>query len=200
MRYCLPATVLLLALPHLASAQIAILHIRVLEGEGAIHLPASRSSRPLTVEITDEAGKPVEGAAVNFHLVEEGPGGTFANGLRTDVATTDAHGRATAHGLLWNHTAGRFSIQIVASKEQARAGMVSFQYIAESAEPVKHAPTVSRGKLKWVVIATLAGGAAAAAALSGGRSSTPPSPAAAAIATTAAGITIGAPSITVGRP
>ena len=49
-----------------ALAQVAILQIRVIEGEGAVHLPGSRSSRPITVEITEETGKPVAGAAVSF--------------------------------------------------------------------------------------------------------------------------------------
>ena len=48
-----------------ALAQVAILQIRVIEGEGAVHLPGSRSSRPITVEITDdqtwvnEVGRPL---------------------------------------------------------------------------------------------------------------------------------------------
>ena len=36
-----------------ASGQVAILQIRVIEGEGAVHVPGTRSSRPITVEITD---------------------------------------------------------------------------------------------------------------------------------------------------
>ena len=96
-----------------------------------MHLPGSRSTRPITVEITDETGKPVAGAAVSFHLPEDGPGGTFVNGLRTEVVITDARGRASLHGLLANRIPGRFQIRILASKEQARAGTVSFQYVAE---------------------------------------------------------------------
>jgi hypothetical protein len=65
----LAALCLLRAAP--ALAQVAILQIRVIEGEGAVHQPASRSARPITVEITEETGKPVAGAAVSFHLPEE---------------------------------------------------------------------------------------------------------------------------------
>jgi hypothetical protein len=83
------------------------------------------------VEITEETGKPVAGAAVSFHLPEDGPGGTFVNGLRTEVVITDASGRASLHGLVANRIPGRFQIRILASKEQARAGTVSFQYVAE---------------------------------------------------------------------
>ena len=42
-----------------------------------MHAPGSRSARPMTVEITEETGKPVAGAAVSFHLPEDGPGGTL---------------------------------------------------------------------------------------------------------------------------
>jgi hypothetical protein len=114
------------------SAQIAILQIAVIEGEGVVHVPGSRSSRPLTVEITDETGKPVADAAVTFNVPGEGPGGTFPNGLRTAVVTTDLRGRASLRGLQVNRIPGRFQIRIFASKEQARAGTVSFQYIAET--------------------------------------------------------------------
>src|SRR5947209_13567833 len=81
-----------------AIAQVAILQIQLVEGDGAVHAPGSRSARPLIVEITDETGKPVPGAAVSFHLPEEGPGGAFANGLQTEVAVTDAQGRVALHG------------------------------------------------------------------------------------------------------
>src|SRR5438093_61797 len=84
------------------SAQVAILQITVIEGEGAVHVPGSRSSRPLTVEITDETGKPVPNAAVSFHVPDDGPGGTFPNGLRTAVVTTDTRGRSSLRGLQVN--------------------------------------------------------------------------------------------------
>jgi len=69
---------------------------------------------------------------VSFHLPDNGPGGTFTNDLRTDVATTDARGRCTVRAFQANRPSGRFQIRIVASKEQARAATVSFQYIGEA--------------------------------------------------------------------
>lgn len=186
-----------------ASGQVAVLHIQVIEGEGAVHTPGSHSLRPLTVEITSETGQPVEGAAVSFHLPEEGPGGTFGNQLRTDVAITDAKGRASLRSLQLNHSPGPFQIRIVAAKEQAHAGAVSSQYIAEprsgkgatslSAPAAPGAPTASRSPLKWIVMAVAAGGAAAAVALLAGRSS-------AGSTAVAAAPTIGTPTITVGKP
>jgi hypothetical protein len=198
--WALPA--LFWALPHLASAQVAILHIQVIEGEGAVNAAGARNPRPLAVQVTDETGGPVAGAAVSFHLPEEGPGGTFGNGLRTDVAITDARGRANPHALQLNRTTGRFAIRIVASKEQARAGMVAFQYIAgaengaAAGSPAKSRPGILHGPLKWVVLAAIAGGAAAGA-MAAGRSG---SPAAAAPPAVPAGVSIGTPSISVGKP
>jgi len=189
-------------------AQVAVLHIQVTEGEGAVNPAGARTARPLVVEVTDETGKPVEGAAVSFHLPEEGPGGTFGSGLRTDVTVTDTRGRATLHTVQLNHTPGRLAIRIVASKEQARAGMVSFQYIAEAANRAgtasapKRGPSILRGPLRWVLLGVVATGGAAVTTWAAGRSTgaAPTATAPATAAPTAVGITIGSPTITVGKP
>ena len=97
----------------MAFAQVAILQIKVVEGEGTVHVPGARSQRPLTIEVTDETGRPVAGAAVSFHLPEDGPGGTFANDLRTEIMITDAHGRASLHGFQPNRIGGRFQLRIL---------------------------------------------------------------------------------------
>lgn len=185
---------MVMALAGSAAGQVAILQIQVVEGEGAVHLPGSRSSHPLTVQITDDTGKPVLGAAVSFHLPEDGAGGVFANGLRTDVEATDARGRASARGIQFNRTGGRFQIRIFVSKEQARAGMASLQYIADAGPAAAKAR--ARGRKKWYVIAAgvAAGGAVGGvlAARSGSVGSAP--------ASGSPALTIGAPAISVGKP
>ena len=186
-----------------ALAQVAILQIRVIEGEGAVHQPGTRSARPITVEITEETGKPVPGAAVSFHLPENGPGGAFVNGLRTEVVITDAHGRASLHGLLANRTPGRFQIRILASKEQARAGTVSFQYVAEPRGGVAAASAAPPGRLKWIALAAAVAGGAAAGFLASGRAAATPSaatPAAVPTPPVSLAVSIGNPTITVGKP
>ncbi len=142
-----------------------------------MHLPGIHSTRPLAVEVTDETGRPVPGAAVSFHLPESGPGGAFANGLRTEIVITDSRGRATLHGFQANHTGGRFQLRILASRDQARAGSVSFQYLAETKAAAAAAPASSHRK--WIAIgAGIAGGAVAALLAShGGSSPAAPSPA-----------------------
>ena len=207
MRRNLSAAALVVALAGTATAQVAVLQIQILEGEGGVHAPGARLARPLALAVTDETGRPVAGAAVSFNLPEDGPSGAFASGLRTDVATTDQLGRATLRSIQLNRIAGRFQIRIIASKEQARAGTVSFQYIADpgsgaaaarsrTAHPASRtAPPASRGHAKWIAIAALVGaGAAAGVVASRSGKSAPPN--VAALPT----LTIGSPSLTVGKP
>ena len=182
-----------------ALAQVAILQIRVIEGEGAVHQPGSRSTRPISVEITEETGKPVSGAAVSFHLPGDGPGGAFVNGLRTEVVITDIHGRASLHGLLANRIPGRFQIRILASKEQARAGIISFQYVAEPRGGVTAVSTAAASRMKWIAVAAaVAGGAVAGIVASRGGPAAAPAVVPSALVSPV--LSIGNPSITVGKP
>jgi hypothetical protein len=175
-----------------------IVQLKVVEGDGAAYRNGSRASRGLTVLVTDEAGKPVERAAVSFKLPEEGPSGVFNSGLRTEVVNTGPDGRA-AVGWIWNKTSGPVQIRITAIKDQARAGIISTQYLSDAV--ATHAGgegsfTAShKGRTKWILIglAAVAGGAAAGFVLA--RSHSPSS------STTApAGVSIGTPSIIVGHP
>ena len=213
----LAAAALVVALSTTATAQVAILQIQVIEGEGGVHAPGSRSARLLTVEVTDETGHHVPRATVSFHLPEEGPSGVFANGLRTDVVTADEQGRASLRSLRWNRVAGRLQIRIIASKEQARAGIVSFQYIRETGGAMtarsggtqtetatargesESKPKLTRGHGRWIAVLALVGGGAAAGLLAtrgGGAVATGPQ--AAALVSTP--VTIGTPAVTVGKP
>jgi hypothetical protein len=131
MMKALLARVLVAAFPCVAMAQIAVLQIKVVDGEGSVHPPGAHVTHPVTVEVTDETGHAVAGAAVSFQLPPDGPGGLFSNGLRTDLVLTDAAGRASIHAVQLNRSGGPFRIRITAVKEQARAGVISTQYIAE---------------------------------------------------------------------
>jgi hypothetical protein len=175
---------------------VAVLHLQVVEGEATVHSPGSRSSRPLTVEVTDETGQPVEGASVSFHTPIDGPTGVFSSGLRTEILRTDVHGRASLRGLQLNKTSGRFLIRIVASKEQASAGALASQYISESKSGATQATAKSgHGNSKWLALAAMLGGGAVAGyyvtARSSGFATTTSNPSA---------LSVGNPSITVGKP
>ena len=192
---CILTACLIAAAPPVHAA--VIIQVQVLEGEGAVYATGSRATRGLTVQVTDESGKPVEGATVSFTLPSAGPGGTFKSGLRTEVLTTPADGKAGIWAMQWNRTPGPFEIKITAAKDQARAGIVCTQYLNELAAPKTggegtfHA---SHSHTKWFVIAAVAAGAAAGLAM--GRTSHT----AAAPGPSSVGLQIGSPSIILGHP
>jgi hypothetical protein len=173
-----------------------IVQLRVVDGEGAVYAIGSRSTRGLTVQVTDEAGKPVEGAAISFRLPEEGPSGVFSTGLRTEVVSTKADGRATVWGMQWNKVPGVFEIRITAVKDQARAGIVSAQYLSDAVSAKSGASNFQpshhfRGK--WILISAVAIGAGAGLAFSR-------SQAGKVVVSPVIPTQIGNPSITIGHP
>jgi hypothetical protein len=179
----------------------AILQIRVIEGEGVAYPLGGRATRGVTIQVTDETGRPVEGSSVSFRLPEEGPSGTFSNGSRAEIATTKADGRASAWGMQWNRTEGSFEIRITAAKGQARAGTVCAVYLsklnaaAAAAEGGSSSPLKLARNHKWLWIGLAVAGAAVAvvAATALGAKSTPVGP-------TVTPTTIGIPSIVIGQP
>jgi hypothetical protein len=176
-----------------------IVQLKVVEGDGAVYRTGARATHGLTVLVTDETGKPLEHAAVSFRLPEEGPGGVFSSGLRTEVVNTGGDGRATVWGMQWNKTPGPVEIRITAIKDQARAGILSTQYLSDAlaakagGEGTFSAP--HKGHAKWILVAAAIGGGAAAGftlarskGTAGGGASGP------------VGVMIGNPSINVGHP
>ena len=173
-----------------------ILQIRVVEGEGVVYSVGGRATRGVTVQVTDETGKPVQGASVSFVLPDDGPSGTFSNGSRTEIATTRPDGKASAWGMQWNRMEGSFEIRITAVKAEARAGTVCPVYLSKaSLETRSQAQVKLAGSHKWLWIAlAVAGGAgvAVAGAALAGKSSPPIGPA-------ATPTSIGIPTITLGN-
>jgi len=191
-----------------------IIQLKVVEGEGVVYRTGARAARGLTVLVTDEAGKPVPNASVSFRLPDSGPSGLFTSGLRTEIVTTGADGRASIAGMQWNKTAGPMEIRITAVKDQARAGIITTQYLNDTALP-QAAPQAAtqavaqaspqagsegvfkashKSKTKWLVIGALVGGAAAAGMVFAQSHGSSPA------AAPPAGISIGTPSIIVGHP
>lgn len=130
-------------LPCCLGAQVSILRITVVAGEAAVHAPGARVAKPITIEVRDEVGQPVEGAAVSFHFPEDGPGGLFANGLPTDLAVTDAGGRATVRGFQLNRVPGAVDIRITAAKGLARAGTLVKVFIGDAKGTAAMRPEVA---------------------------------------------------------
>lgn len=186
-----------LAIAFSANASV-IVQLSVVEGDGATFQPGSRATHGLTVLVTDDAGQPVDMAAVSFRLPDEGASGTFSTGLRTEVVTTGPDGRASVWGMKWNRTPGTVQIRISAMKGTARAGIISTQYLSQNAAPAAGGQgefKASHHGHKWLWLAAAAvGGAGAGFAFmhsSGAANNANPA---------VAGITIGAPSVTVGHP
>jgi len=130
-------------LPCWLGAQVSILRITVVAGEAAVHPPGARVTKPITIEVRDEIGQPVEGAAVSFHFPEDGPGGLFANGLPTDLAVTDAGGRATVRSFQLNRVPGAVDIRITAAKDRARAGTLVKVFIGDAKSTAATRPEVA---------------------------------------------------------
>jgi hypothetical protein len=158
--------VLALVLPLLLAAQSALLEIKVVEAGGGAYAPGSHTPG-LTVEITNELGRPVPGAVVSVRLPDDGAGGSFANGLSSEIMTTGTNGRATTSPVRWNYVAGAVEIRITAVKGQLRAGTVVNRTLSDSVRakgsaPPPPAPVIRRGvPVKWLLIGL---GTAAAAA------------------------------------
>jgi hypothetical protein len=196
------AYALIVCLPQ-AAAETAILQLQTVEGEGAVQRAGTRSSRPLTVQVSDETGRPVEGAAVSFRLPEELISGVFASGLRTEIAVSGLDGRASVWNIQWGAAPGPVRIRVTAAKDQARAGLIVNQYVSESVAVTDSAALggpLARGpsgkKWKWVLLAAGAAGGGWVAGMA--RSKTGASPAA--LTPAPPGVQIGPPSITIGKP
>jgi hypothetical protein len=195
-------TLLALVLPAVLAAQSTLLQVRLAD-EGTAFAPGTRTPG-LTIEVTDELGRPVANAAVSLRLPFEGAGGMFANGLNTEVVTTGADGRATTSPVRWSREPGSAEVRITAVKGQLRAGTLATVKVGEGGPGLAARPAAGkmvRGKShkKWIVVGLLAAGGAGAGIATAtrkggsGRSGSNPSQ-------PGSSLTIGPPTITIGRP
>ena len=145
------ALAVLVTLGQAGQAQDSGLKIFVLEGEGAFNNVKRRVGRDPVVEVRDDSGRPVAGAAVSFTLPISGAGGTFLNGSRTFATTTDEQGRAASKGLKPNFTEGRFNIHVIASANGKGASAVISQSNTLAGGSIAGAQAGGRGDRKSVV-------------------------------------------------
>lgn len=197
-------TVLALMLPVLLCAQGTLLQVRLVEGEGAVHAAGTRGPG-LTVEVTDEIGKPVSGAVVSIRLPDDGPGGTFVSGFTAEILTTGADGRAVTSPVRWQSANGAFQVRITAVKDRIRAGAVVSQEVSEpeaaKARGVvltrRPEPAARSRKKRWLLVGLVAAAAAgvgfASGWAAGPKSQTPG-------AKPSEPIQIGFPDITITQP
>jgi hypothetical protein len=186
-----------------AETDPAVLHLRVIQGEGAVYSAAGRATRGVVVQVTDETGKPVADAAVSFRLPDQGPTGEFSSGGKAEIVKTSADGRAEVWGMQWGKQTGSLEMKITAAKGETRGGVVCPLYLSDApvlkssqdrdAAPV-HKISHSKRKL-WIGIALAAGASLAVAGVAKGN------PAAGTSAPAASTLpTIGAPTISITRP
>jgi hypothetical protein len=185
---------LILSLSLSAAAEQKTLQVNVVDGEGAFNDIRRVQARIPVVEVRDEDNHPVPNARVVFQLPDMGAGGTFADGSRTLISTTDAQGRASATGLRPNKTEGIFTITVTASKD----GAVGHGEVRQSntlAGGDQSVQSGGHGKAKLLIaVAGAAGGIAIAALRAGGSKSSSSSSNSAPVTSLSTGaITIGGP-------
>jgi len=171
------------------------LRIRIVEAAGPVHIAGSRSGRPLVVEVVDQNGQPVEGAAVSFRLPGAGPGGVFENGLPTDVVITKSDGVAAAPGIRWSKVPGSFEIQVLAAKGDLRGSASSPRRLVSSATDAPAPVVGAKSNRRLILIIAAAAGGATVAGLGYARKSASSAP-----ATQSSAPSIGVPVITIGGP
>lgn len=180
-----------------AAADQRPLQINVLEGEGAFNDIKKGVGRATVVEVKDENGRAVENAKVVFQLPDTGPGGSFLDGSKTFVATSDKQGRASAPVIKPNKVEGPFAIAVTASKD----GSLGHVQVRESNTLAGGQMAKTGGghgtTLKIVLaVASVGGGVAAlVAARSGGSSNNGGTTGAAAVPTS---LSVG--TVTIGGP
>ena len=141
--------------------------IVVLEGEAAKHSIVPRIGVQISVEISDDAGKPVPGAQVLFQLPASGAGGSFPGGRLSQRVVSNAQGRAASSGFAPNDTEGRFNVKVTSSSGSLTASTVVAQVNIKQYESAKK----SSNKLLWILLAAGGAGAAGVVAATSGKSS-----------------------------
>jgi hypothetical protein len=184
----------LLSISLSAAAEQKTLQVNVVDGEGAFNDIRRAQARVPAVEVRDEDNRVVPDARVVFTLPDMGAGGTFADGSRTLVVTTDPQGRASATGLRPNKTEGAFVITVTASKDGA-TGHGEVRQSNTLAGGDQGMQSGGHGKAKiFIAIAGAAGGIAVAALRAGGsKSSSSPGSTVPVTSLSTGAITIGGP-------
>lgn len=109
-------------------------HIAIVDGEGALNNVKGRLAREPIIQVEDENHKPVAGAYVVFDAPGSGPGAVFADGSTHLTTTTDAYGRAVAHGLRPNTVSGKFDIQVHVTYQGRPVGDVTVHQVNVSGQ------------------------------------------------------------------
>ena len=87
------------------------LSVAVVQGDAVTYSLPNPRPAPITIRVTDAAGKPVQNAVAVFELPEFGPSGTLPDGGQVKVVLTDSRGTASVD-LRSNGVPGSFEPKI----------------------------------------------------------------------------------------
>jgi hypothetical protein len=176
---CLPQVlIVLLVLPPNVGAQqptdaakpmaplptVRNLKVMALAGDGEMNDLELKVMAPLVVDVLDQNGRPVEGAAVVFRFPLNGPSATFSNGEKAKTVRTNADGQAAAVDWMANGGPGKFQVHVNASRGnelgEAVISMSNVERVTEESKKNK-GKQKSVWSSKWVKIGIVAGVAGA---------------------------------------
>lgn len=155
------------------------------------------SSRRVTVEIDDAAGKPASGVAVTFKLAS----GRFASGMTSEVLLTGADGKASVFGIHWDDQPGPASIEVIAAAGAVRTeAEISVELAATTGGERLVASSGTSKKWLWISLAVAGAAGGGLFALRGQGSTTTGGGTVPSGPSTLPPPQVGGPSIIIGKP
>lgn len=143
------------------------LKVMALAGDGEMNDLERKVMAPLVVDVLDQNGRPVEGAAVVFRFPIKGPSASFSNGEKAKTVRTNADGQAAAVDWMANGEVGKFQIRVNASRGnelgEVVISMTNVNRITEESKKSKGKKSVWSSR--WVKIGIVAGAAGAVAGI-----------------------------------
>jgi hypothetical protein len=178
-----------LSLPGALAQTAGFLKLTTTDGEGAFNDIRHKLSHPPAVRVVDESNNLVAGAEVKFVLPLIGPGGGFADGHGTAIATTDTQGIARCPAFKPSLEEGRFNIKVTASY-QGKAGTTT---ISQSNTLAGGSSVRDKKGHGMVLLLTLAAGGVVGGILVANRHTSPPPAAPTPTSLSVVSITVGGP-------
>jgi hypothetical protein len=154
------------AQPRTPLPMVRSLRVIALAGDGENNDLERRTMAPLVVNVLDQNGRPVEGAAVVFRFPLNGPSASFSNGKKARTMRTNADGQAAAVDWMANNEVGRFQVHVTASRgNELGEATISMANVSRITEEKSKSKRKSAWSSRWVKVAIVAGAAGAVAGI-----------------------------------
>lgn len=121
------------AMPSAEPGAVPQIRISVVEREAPSVTAGSTAVKGFTVLVADAAGAPVSDSAVVFRFPDDGPSGSFADATHSAIVYTSADGLARISGIKWSDKPGPVAIKVLATKGDARAGIMLMEMLTAAA-------------------------------------------------------------------